>query len=313
VAASLDADGGEASDRDRDGEVDGDRDEAALTVALNWAPNGLHAPLLVAADRDLWEGVDVTLVENRGSRAALDALDAGDADVAVAGAATVLGGIERGLDATPLALLHQRTTAVLYTTREAFGEPFTSVEQLRGRRVATPAGSETATLVRLFLSQADVRGDVELIDSPDEERETLRAGEADAATGVVADPDRLADADLTVDVLPVAEGFPVPGQALVVRRDALDGRAATLGRFLAGTVAGWIAARRDPAATGELVAARTGGSPATERRRFERAVDRFADGDDVRRHGWGWQSVETWSRLRTAMDLTGVLPTSTST
>ncbi|PSQ58067.1 MAG: hypothetical protein BRD23_07860 [Halobacteriales archaeon SW_9_67_25] len=54
---------------------------------------------------------------------------------------------------------------VLYTVRSVFGGELTSVEQLRGRTVAMPPGAETALLGRLFLSQADILDDADVIEA----------------------------------------------------------------------------------------------------------------------------------------------------
>ncbi|MFB6107474.1 MAG: ABC transporter substrate-binding protein [Haloplanus sp.] len=295
-------------------------DDAVVEVGLNWDPNGLHAPLFVAADRGAYadHGVDVSFTGCRGSRAALAAVAEGDVDVGLTGAATLLRAREDGHDVVPLALYYQRAMVVLYTTRATFGEPFRSVEQIRGRRVAMPRGSETGALGRLFLAQAGVVDDVTVVRADGEEHAALLDGDADVATGVFTDPLELEAAGHEVDSVLVADHFPVPGPAFVVRRETLRGRAPALRNLLEGTMAGWTAARGDPEAAARCVvagreavatdgAANTGGETADERRKFEQALARFADSDAVRKNGWGWHSPETWQRLRIALGQANVL------
>ncbi|AZH26744.1 ABC transporter substrate-binding protein [Haloplanus aerogenes] len=285
---------------DTTGPTPPDRDAGAVDVGLNWEPNGLHAPLFAGTYAD--HGVDVTLTGCRGSRAALSAVADGDVDVGLTGAATLLRAHAGGEDVVPLALYYQRAMVVLYTTRSAFGGPLRSVEDVRGRRVAMPAGSETGALGRLFLAQAGVVDDVTVVRADGEEREALLDGDADVATGVFTDPLELEAAGYDVDSVLLADHFPVPGPAFVVRRETLRERPDALRGFLEGAMAGWADARNDPEAAATTVAGHSDEPVADERRKLEGAFDRFAGGDAVEKNGWGWHSAETWERLRVALE-----------
>jgi ABC-type nitrate/sulfonate/bicarbonate transport system substrate-binding protein len=285
---------------DTTGPTPPDRDAGAVDVGLNWEPNGLHAPLFAGSYDDY--GVDVTLTGCRGSRAALTAVADGDLDVGLTGAATLLRAHASGSDVVPLALYYQRAMVVLYTTRSAFGGPLRSVEDVRGRRVAMPAGSETGALGRLFLAQAGVVDDVTVVRADGEERQALLDGDADVATGVFTDPLELEAAGYDVDSVLLADHFPVPGPAFVVRRETLRERPDALRGFLEGAMAGWTDARVDPDAAATTVAARSDEPVADERRKLVGAFDRFAGGDAVAKNGWGWHSAETWERLRVALE-----------
>ena len=268
-----------------------------VEVGLNWDPNGLHAPLFAGAYE-----ADVTFDGRRGSAAALSAVADGDVDVGLTGAATFLRAHANGSDVVPLALYYQRAMVVLYTTRDTFGAPLRSVEDVRGRRVAMPAGSETGALGRLFLSQAGVVDDVTVVRAEGEEREALLDGDADVATGVFTDPLELAADGHDVDSVLVAEHFPVPGPAFVVRRETLRDRPGALRAFLEGSMGGWSTARTDPATAVEAVVDRSDEPAPVERRKLTQALDRFAGSDAVEKNGWGWHSGETWQRLRIALD-----------
>ncbi|WP_338739738.1 ABC transporter substrate-binding protein [Haloplanus salilacus] len=298
VAATL----GDDVDVDPSGStVDAD----SLEVGLNWNPNGLHAPLFASTYAD--HGVDVTFTGCRGSRAALSAVTDGDVDVGLTGAATLLRGHAAGHDLVPLSLYYQRAMVVLYTTRSAFGGPLRSVEDVRGRRVAMPQGSETGALGRLFLSQAGVVDDVTVVPAKGEERTALLDGDADVATGVFTDPLELESEGHDVDSVLVADHFPVPGPAFVVRRETLRDRPAALRSFLQGTMGGWTDATVDPESAVECLDGRGDDAPAAEQYKLEQALDRFAGGDAVEKHGWGWHSPETWQRLRIALGQADVL------
>ena len=307
VASTLDD--GFAGSITRDGDATtsppAERDAGHLEVGLNWDPNGLHAPLFAGAYAD--HGVDVTLTGCRGSRAALSAVADGDVDVGLTGAATYLRGHTTREGVVPLALYYQRAMVTLYTTRSAFGGPLRSVEDVRGRRVAMPAGSETGALGRLFLAQAGVVDDVTVVRADGEEREALLDGDADVATGVFTDPLELEAAGHDVDSVLLADHFPVPGPAFVVRQETLRERPDALRGFLEGAMAGWTTARADPDTAIDAVADRSDEDIADERRKLEGALDRFAGGDAVEKNGWGWHSPETWERLRVALEQAATL------
>lgn len=271
-----------------------------LDLSLNWTPNGLHAPLVAADGFGRYDdhGLAVTLDAARGSGAAIDRLVAGKTDVAVAGAASLC--LADDADLVPLALVHPRSLAVLYTTTERLGEPLDSVEQLRGRRLAVVADSEVGRLARLFLAQAGVLDDVEIVPTEGEERDALVDGRADVATGMPTDPHELDAAGHEVHTLAVADHFPVPGPALVTRADVARRCPDVLTRLLMGTVAGAATARREPDRTAELVAERSGESVGTERWRLDSAHER-ADALDTD-HAWGRQTVAGWERLRAALE-----------
>lgn len=300
----------EANGRER---TEGSSNSGRLTLGLNWRPNGLHVPFYTAklADRYAERDVETRIEHHEGSRRALESVLAGSADVGVVGAATVVRARGSGDPVVPIAIPYQRALAALYTTREHFGEPLESVEQLRGHRIGMPAQSETRILGRLFLAQMAIADSVQLVDTAGEEQRALVSGEADVVTGSFSDPCRLEAQGLTVDSLLVADHFPIYGPTLVANADTLIERTPTLERFLAATMEGWIEARSGPDGAVERIAAESGSSRERVRRTFERAVETFGDSEAVRKHGWGWQRTETWTRLETALAQGNLLAEST--
>lgn len=286
---------------DREPEPD---EPGELIVALNWRPNGLHVPLYAAAEAGWYDeyGIDVQFEHHEGSRRAVDRIDAGEADVAVAGAATVLRARAAGIPIVPIAVLYQRAMTVLYSTRDVFGAELRSVDQLRGQRIGMPAHSETGVLGRLFVSQTALEGDLEIEETTGEERAALLAGEADVVTGSITDPRQLERSGETVDTLLLTDHFPIYGPTIVARERGLDRRRSSLEALLAGTAGGWREATRDPAPAAARIAERGDDEPERVRETFERAVEEFGRSDDTRERGWGWQRERTWDRLRTALE-----------
>jgi ABC-type nitrate/sulfonate/bicarbonate transport system substrate-binding protein/predicted transcriptional regulator len=282
--------------------------EHTVTLGLNWRPNGLHVPFYAAKLGDHYEdcGVAVQFDHEEGSRRAVKRVVDGDADLGVAGAATVVRAREADEPVYPIAVVYQRAMAVFYTIRETFGEQLERVAQFHDRRIGMPKHSETGLLGRLFLSQLDI-DERRFIDTAGEERETLLSDDADIVTGSFSDPHELEVQEFTVDVIPVADRFPIYGLTLVARPDVLADRRTTLRRFLTGTIHGWVQARLCPDEAVEAIAAEDDASPSRVEWTFERAVEEFSESDAVDEHGWGWQRADIWDRLRTALAQGGLL------
>ncbi len=286
---------------------------ASLSLALNWRPNGLHAPLFVADEMGTYgkRGLSVRFGANEGSRAALDSVRSDEADVGVSGAATIIRARADGEEIVPVALLFQHAMTAIYGLETTFGGPFERVEQLRGFRIGMPPTSETGLLGRLFLSQAGVLDDVEIVDLRGEERTALLSGAVDAVTGSFSDPRRLRTDGVSVESIQVAEQFPLPGPAIVTHERTLSEREPELVAFLASTTAGWTAARRNPSRVEDAIGAHDDVEGDTladrERRTFEAAVAEFGTTDAVRKWGWGRGRTEAWNRLATALDGVGLL------
>lgn len=282
---------------------------AEFRVGLNWFPNALHAPLYAARSGGHYESreLDVALRSFEGSDRAIDALVDGEADVVVAGAATIVRRRAAGHELVPLAPLYQRAMTVLYTTRDAFGDRLDGIESVRGRRVGMPVDAETGVLGRLLLSQSNIVDEVTLVDLSGEESDALSTGRADVVTGTIRDPRELAAAGADVDVLPVADHFPLYGPTLVTTDRVVREHRSALAAFLAGTVAGWADAVSDPAAAIRCVEGREGPPIPRAVEDFEHVLDRFGTSTAVTNHGWGWHDASGWRRLSTALAQAGLV------
>lgn len=281
--------------------------KAHLTVALNWRPNGLHVPFYAASEWYDEYDIDVELDHFEGSFRAVERVHSGEADIALAGAATVLRARAAGVPIVPIAVLYQRAMAVLYTVRDVFETELRSVDQLQGRRIGMAPHSETGILGRLFISQTALEGDIEIDETTGEERETLLTGRADVVTGSITDPRLLERRGKTVDTLLLTDHFPIYGPTIVVSERSLRTRRPALKSFLAGTAGGWADANRDPEPAAKRISEIGEDEPERIRETFERATAEFSQSDDTREHGWGWQCEQTWDRLRTALDQGGLL------
>jgi ABC-type nitrate/sulfonate/bicarbonate transport system substrate-binding protein len=269
----------------------------------------LQLPLYASCANGNYEkrGLSVELEPFRGSQRAIEAVLSGEATVGLAGAATVMRSRSSGEPLVPVATLFQRPMVVLLTTRELFGEQLVAVDQLRGHRVGMPTASETSLLGHMFLTQAGVLDDVEIVEIDGEETAALESEQVDVVTGVFADPLRLESAETTVDSIHVADRYPVYGPTLVTSAATLEQQRAEIEAILAGTAEGWAMATRDPGAVAEHVPEASGRSPVEAASMFEQAAMKFGETEETKRYGWGWQTESTWRRLETALAQTDLL------
>ncbi|WP_226008095.1 ABC transporter substrate-binding protein [Natrinema salinisoli] len=277
-------------------------DRGTIRLGFNWRPNGLHVPFYAAQIEGTYDnvGVDVEFVHYNGSEQALRAVAGGDVDVGIVGAAVLTDARRDGDSITPIAVLYQRAMTVLYTTRTVFGERLTESEQLRDRCIGMSPNTETRLLAELFLSQAGVADDVEIFETTGEESAALRTGDADVVAGSFSDPWALPH-DETVDVLTIADQFPIYGPSLVVDPSASETGTEPLERFLTGTMLGWRAGRSDPTPAARRIAAAVDAGDEEIERTFRRALESFADSRARRNEGWGVHRDDEWERVRTAV------------
>ncbi|WP_245800536.1 hypothetical protein [Natrinema saccharevitans] len=124
---------------------------------------------------------------------------------------------------------------------------------------------------------------------------------------MASDPARLESAGRTVDALAVSAAYPAYGPALIAAEGLLRRERDRFAAFLETALADWAKAVCAPESIARTAATDTDGSADRLARTFERAIDRFAASEGVRRHGWGWHSPEEWRNLRDALAQGGLL------
>src|SRR5690348_3758681 len=70
-----------------------------LTVETDWAPYGVHAPLFLAAQKGWFKkaGLDVTILDGKGSATTIQQVGVGQVDVGFAQLATMAAAVSHGL------------------------------------------------------------------------------------------------------------------------------------------------------------------------------------------------------------------------
>lgn len=240
---------------------------AAESLVLATTPYAGAAPVFVAIARGYLEdeGLKVTLQSHPSGKAALDAVIAGDADVATVAELPIALAVARGF---PLTILATLSTQDDYGVVGRADKGVSTPSSLMGKRIAVTAGTSSdffldALLVRHRLARADVH----VIDrEPGEMADVLERGEADAVSTwephVSTARQRLG---ARAAVFP-GEGIYESAFNLAATRDFAARRGGAVDKVLRAMVRAEQEVAADPAAAEKLVAAALGESAEEARR-----------------------------------------------
>ncbi len=192
-------------------------------------------PHVVARERSLLAeaGLHVESRRTRSSGEQLEALRAGDRDVAVTALAHVFGWNALSAGVRIAAQVEQTTLLAVYARAD-----ITALEQLDGRRFAVDAATNGFALVaRHLLAAVGARADFVEAGGVTERLEALIQGRADAT--LLGPPlDELAERAGLVRLTSANEALPaLPGQAIVVRAERSEAETAALAAYLAALAA----------------------------------------------------------------------------
>jgi NitT/TauT family transport system substrate-binding protein len=276
------------------------------SLLLNWKPSGLHVPYFAAKANGFYEEEGLTLGEIRtgeGSTFSAKQTGLGNVDFAVTSSDQVLNVNSRDLSPLSVGVVMQKSPAVVFSTREAFGGELTSTDQLAGKTVGTGPGM-VRMLTSLLLEDAGVREDVEMVDTGYDTVQQLLSGEIDAAGGVFGDAISAEAQGYTVDSLAVGDSIPSYGHVIATNREWAGDNPAAVRAFLRGTARGAAWAHQRPGEATDLLVDANGvleESRDQQRRKWERMADGFMTGDAVADHGWGWSESEPWQVVHDAL------------
>jgi NitT/TauT family transport system substrate-binding protein len=278
--------------------------ESALL--LNWKPSGLHVPYFAAKANGFYEEEGLTLGEIRtgeGSTFSAKQAGLGNVDFAVTSSDQVLNVNSRDLSPQSVGVVMQKSPAVVFSTRDAFGGELTSADQLAGKTVGTGPGM-VRMLTTLLLEDAGVRDDVEMVDTGYDTVQQLLSGEIDAAGGVFGDAISAEAQGYTVDSLAVGDSIPSYGHVIAAKKSWASSNPAAVRAFLRGTARGAAWAHQRPGEATDLLVEANGvleESRDQQRRKWERMANGFMTGDAVTDHGWGWSRSEPWQVVHDAL------------
>jgi NitT/TauT family transport system substrate-binding protein len=154
-----------------------------VTFLLNWVAGGDHAPYYYAQKMDWYKeaGIDLTLLQGRGSVAAAQAAGAGIDTFGLADMTTILVAIGKGADEVAVMNIYANYPGGFYWLKSS---GIKSVKDLAGKKIGNPPGDAARALWPALAKENDVDpGSVTWVNvAPNAKLAALKAGSVDAVT-----------------------------------------------------------------------------------------------------------------------------------
>lgn len=221
-----------------------------VTLRLDWIVDGAAACYYAALDNGYFEdeGLDVEIVEGKGSGLSLTMVSNGSDEFAVADFGAMAQAIGKGVDAKMVMGIFQKSPHVIMSMKDSGIE---GPEDLVGKRVGASAGESPLQLLPAYLATNDVDPDevnVVTLD-PGAKLPALYAGRVDAIVAFATAELPIAEADRPGEFNVQYYGdFGVSGlsSGIIVNPKTIEERPEIVGQFVAGLQKGYELCRDDP-------------------------------------------------------------------
>lgn len=281
-----------------------------ITIMTDWSPHGMHAGLLLAMQKGWFReaGLNVEVLDGKGSGATIQQVAAGKIDVGFAQLGAMAPAISNGLPVTSImGFVRAGDNGMLVP---ANGQ-YRTLQDLKGKKVVVPNGSASSVFLDAFLRAAGMtRKDLQIVGVDSQAMvSTYTAGQADGALSTVA-----FFLPIVADVRPSTAiyfsdvGLRLPGYGLVVHRESVDKRADALAKIVAVQKRTWdyIFSGKEEEAIDAMLAQRAG-------LRLDRKVMLgqlklympLFDTPATKGKARGWQADEDWRDALKTMEEAG--------
>jgi NitT/TauT family transport system substrate-binding protein len=291
--------------------------ENKLTVMVDWAPHGMHAALHLAVEKGWFEeaGIDVTVLDGKGSTSTIQQTGAGQIDVGFAQLSAMAVARSQGMPVVSIAcFVRGGDNGVMVPA----GMGYNTLQDLKGKKIAYAAASTTGPFLDAFLQAGGVsREDFEIINVDAASLvSTYTSGAADAVMSTVAffmpivQSSRPTEGILWADV-----GLRLPGYGLVVTPTTLEQKDEALRKLVQVQVRTWdyIFAGNEDEAVAAIIAQRPNERLDPEVLKGQLvAYMKLFDTPATAGKSVGWQSEEDWAAALTAMEDANVLEPGTT-
>ncbi len=225
-------------------------DPQKVTLRLDWTTLGYHAPFYLGVARGYYRdaGLDVSVLEGKGSGTVINLVGNGSDDFAFADATTAARLISQKLPAKVVMGIFQRSTlAIFYAPDRGIGAP----KDLAGKKISMCAGDGMNVYLPIYLKAIGVPEDrVQTVSVDCSLKYTVVAqhkADAVASYGTagrplmqavgIAEPGKFDYADA---------GLFLPSHGIIASERTIAERKDVVQRFVAATAKAWQAAQADP-------------------------------------------------------------------
>jgi NitT/TauT family transport system substrate-binding protein len=278
-----------------------------VTLRLDWTTLGYHTPFYLGVARGYYKdaGLDVEILEGKGSGTSVNLVGTGADDFAFADATTAARLIAQGLPAKVVMGIFQRSTLALFYARD---RGIQAPKDLKSKAVSMCAGDGMSVYLPIYLKAVDLKADdVQPVTVDCTLKYTVvaqRKADAVASYGTagrplmqavgIQDPGKFDYADA---------GVFLPSHGIIASDKTITQRADVVRRFVSATAKSWQAAQADPDAA---VAATVSAKPLLKDKE-KMLKDTFADSlqymktPGIAGKPFGWQSPEEWQKATDAL------------
>lgn len=205
-----------------------------VVVATDFVPHGMHAGLFLAKHKGWFDqaGLDVEILDGKGSATTIQQVAVGQLDVGFAQLAAMAPAVSNGVPViSVMGFVRAGDNGLMVPANSGW----TTLKDMKGKKIAVPAGSATAAFVDAFFKAGGVsRQDFTIVNLDTSALvAAYTSGGVDAALSTVAYfAPIVQDKRPSKGILFSQVGLNVPGYGLVVRKNELDSRADMLGKFV---------------------------------------------------------------------------------
>lgn len=287
-------------------------DKTKVVIATDFVPHGMHAGLFLAKHKGWFDqaGLDVEILDGKGSATTIQQVAAGQLDIGFAQLAAMAPAISNGV---PVISIMGFVRAGDNGLMVPVSSGWKTLKDVKGKKIAVPAGSATAAFFDAFLKAGGVsRSDFTVVNLDTSALvAAYSSGGVDGALSTVAYFGPIvADKRPSTGILFSSVGLTVPGYGLVVRKNELDPRADMLGKFVKVQQDTWkyIFAGHEDEAVDALLAERAGA-------RLDRKIIMgqlkgympLFDTPNTKGKPLGWQAEADWANALKAMKEVGMV------
>lgn len=287
-------------------------DKPKLVAETDWTPHGMISGLTLAKQKGWFDaaGLDVDILDGRGSTTTIQQVAAGQIDVGFAQLSTMAAAIGNGLPVISMMGIVQAGDAGLAVPENS---GWKTLNDLKGKRILVASGSGTAPYLDPFLKAGGMtRSDFTIINADvTAQVPTYIRGGADAVLQLAFDVLPLVAKDRPSKMILFSSvGLSVPSFGLIVRKDALDKKGDALKKFVHVEQRAWtyILAGHEQEAIDSIIAERPG-------QRLDRTILMGQLKDElpyfttqaIKSKPMGYQAVSDWQRSIKSMQGAGVL------
>ena len=228
----------------------------AVKLTLNFLAGGPQMGFMYAKKLGYYKdvGLDVTIEEGQGSGSTAQLIGTAKTDIGFADAPAIMSVRSKGGAIKIIAPILQTNGFAIMSLKES---NLTKVKDLVGKKVAVQAGTaQTALLDAVFLANGMDKSQVNIVNiDPSALVGSLLQKQVDAILGGADFQGvQLADRGTQINVLYYKDiGVPTVGLSLAANEDLIKKDPDMIAKFVAASLKGWDAARKDPKAGAQAI------------------------------------------------------------